>query len=101
MSWVQHLQCSSLALIHVGSKEYDLMNHELDPWTGSIQGVVQVVTSTFHGFAELFYSPVSVPRPGQLAQRITDALTGERAVRPHVELLCQSFQYPPRPVAGV
>lgn len=47
-------------LLSTGSKEYDFTRHDADPATGVIQGVAHVVTTSFEGVAELFYSPVSI-----------------------------------------
>ena len=50
---------AEMILITLGSKEYDFEKHEGEVGQGVISGVVSVVTTTFSGFAELFYSPVS------------------------------------------
>ena len=43
----------------LGSKEYDFSRHHVDPATAAVQGVAHVVTTSFQGVAQLFYSPVS------------------------------------------
>lgn len=61
-----------------GSKEYEVMKHHTDPFTGGWQGVAHIVTTAFEGSAKLFYNPVrywihDIARSGTLTVSCEDS----------------------------